>query len=292
MKSRRIADFQTRLTEASKSVLLEVMTILGSYRKSLILVGGWAPYFLIETNKPSDDPFTHVGSIDVDIAVNPKEVGEAEYATIRQLLEQRDYSYALNRLGQPIPHAFLRKVSLLHNQSQETIEVDFLGPEYGGTGKRRRHQIVQSELLIRKARGMDIAFEHNFSYRLQGRLPNGAENEVIIQIADLVACLTMKGITIGERYSEKDAYDIHSLIAHYQSGAQAVARTVKPHLYHGLVKEAMGRIAEKFATPRSIGPIWVADFLYGESTASPQARELILTDAYMQVNEFLKALHG
>ena len=171
------------------------------------------------------------------------------------------------------------------------IEVDFLGPEYGGTGKSRRHQVVQSELLIRKARGVDIAFEHYFTYPLQGKLPSGAENQVTLQVADVVACLTMKGIVIGERYSEKDAYDIYSLITHYQSGPQSVATAVKPYLSHGLVKEGIEKIAEKFATPRTIGPNWVADFLSGEATTSQQTREQILQDAYMQVNAFLSALH-
>ncbi len=34
------------VTGASKSVLLELLTILRAYRDSLVLVGGWAPYFL------------------------------------------------------------------------------------------------------------------------------------------------------------------------------------------------------------------------------------------------------
>ena len=74
------------VTTASKSVLLEVMTILRAYREALVLVGGWVPYFLLAQHQPPEDRFVHVGSIDIDLAVDPSKVDEPEYATIMQLL--------------------------------------------------------------------------------------------------------------------------------------------------------------------------------------------------------------
>jgi len=53
-------------------------------------VGGWAPYFIIESLKPSDDNFVHAGSLDIDIAVNPKKVSEVEYKSMLKLIE--DYN--------------------------------------------------------------------------------------------------------------------------------------------------------------------------------------------------------
>ncbi|MBI4677801.1 MAG: hypothetical protein HY748_09490 [Elusimicrobia bacterium] len=40
-------DYDSATTGASRSVLLEVMTILGEYRDALVLIGGWGPYFLL-----------------------------------------------------------------------------------------------------------------------------------------------------------------------------------------------------------------------------------------------------
>ncbi|MBC8446262.1 MAG: hypothetical protein H8D78_00795, partial [Chloroflexi bacterium] len=34
------------IARLSLSVYLELMTILGAYREALVLVGGWAPYFI------------------------------------------------------------------------------------------------------------------------------------------------------------------------------------------------------------------------------------------------------
>lgn len=165
------------------------------------------------------------------------------------------------------------------------IEIDFLGPEYGGRGRQHRHQIVQSNFFVRKAKGVDIVFEHFFTYGLKGKLPEGARNEIEIKIADPVSVLTMKGIVIDLRYSEKDAYDIYSVIAHHKGGFRAVAEMVKPHKKNKLVNEGLMNIREKFKTKNSIGPQWVADFSLSGETG--EERDRVVTDAYMQVNAFL-----
>lgn len=290
MTRRLITDLDSRLVEASESILLEIMTILGAYRESLVLVGGWAPYFIIEMFKSTDDNFVHAGSLDIDIAVNPKKIPEVEYKSMLKLIEERDYSHSSDKEGKIIPYAFEKAISVAEFKDKQTIEVDFLGPKYGGRGKQRRHQIIQSELFIRKAKGIDIVFEHFFTYKLKGKLPEGAYNEIEIQVADLVAALTMKGIVLGERYSEKDAYDIYSIISHFKGGFSSVAEVMKPYRENGLVKESIESISEKFKTKESIGPQWVSDFLIGGSGVAKEERERIVTDSYMQVNEFLSLL--
>ncbi|MCK4325258.1 hypothetical protein KAW55_00710 [bacterium] len=287
---RLITDLDTRLVETSKSVLLEIMTILGAYRKSLVLAGGWAPYFIVEMFKPPDDNFVHAGSLDIDIAVNPKKISGVEYESILKLIEEHGYTHSLDKEGRAIPYAFEKAISIPGYKDKQPIEVDFLGPEYGGRGRQRRHQIIQSELFIRKARGIDIVFEHFFMYRLKGKLPGGAYNEIEIQVADLVATLTTKGIVLGVRYSEKDAYDIYSMVSHFKDGFRSAAETIRPHRKNRLVNESIENIQEKFKTKDSIGPQWVADFLAGSREASKEERERIATDSYMQVNEFLSLL--
>ncbi len=194
MIRRLITDLDMRLVEASKSILLEIMTILGAYRESLVLVGGWAPYFIIESFKSPDDNFIHVGSLDIDIAVNPEKISGVEYKSMLKLIEEHGYLHSLDKEGKAIPYAFEKNISIVGYKDKQPIEIDFLGPEYGGRGKQKRHQVIQSELFIRKARGIDVVFEHFFMYKLKGNLPEGAYNEVGIQVADLVAALTMKGI--------------------------------------------------------------------------------------------------
>lgn len=120
-------------------------------------------------------------------------------------------------------------------------------------------------------------------------MPKGAYNEIEIQIADVVSALTMKGIVLGIRYSEKDAYDIYSIITHYKDGFRSVAESLKPYKNNKLISEGIENIREKFKTKDSIGPQWVADFSVGKREAKEE-RDSIITDSYMQINEFLRLL--
>ena len=281
-------DFDQRgaMARLSLSVYLELMTILGAYREALVLVGGWAPYFILERYGRKETGFRHVGSVDIDIAVNPCLVSPDEYASIVERLERRGYRQRLDRLGQPVPFIFEREVKLGEGRGSRIIQVDFLAPEYGDTGKKHRHQRIQGDLLARKARGCDVVFEHYFQHELKGTLPNGAENAVRVKIADLVGCLTMKGIVLGERYHEKDAYDIYSVITYYKGGPSGAAQEVKPYLGNSLVREGINNIVEKFQSIRSVGPAGVGDFLAADSAE----RERLVADAFVNVSEFIKAL--
>ena len=65
---------------------------------------------------------------------------------------------------------------------------------------------------------------------------------------------------------------------------------IKHHLKNKLVNEGIEKIREKFKTKNSTGPQWVADFLVGGREFSSEERERIVTDSYMQINEFLSLL--
>jgi hypothetical protein len=279
-EKRTSATLKDNMAEVSKTHLLELMLALRSYRESLVLIGGWVPYFLLEKYQQSGVEFQHVGSQDIDIAVDPRKVDGKQYATIVELIKKRGY---LPKEGSAF--SFVKEVKLATGKT-EVIQIDFLGPEYGGTVKSKRHQRVQGKMLIRKARGADIVFEHNIEFELSGKLANGSQSSVKIKAADIVGILTMKGIVIGERYREKDAYDIYSLIAYYKGGPMAAAKEVKPHLTNKLVKEGVAGIDKKFCSRKAEGPSWVADFEMVEG----EAREQLITNAHMQVNRFLEFL--
>lgn len=280
-EKRTTAAFKDNIAEVSKTYLLELMLTLKSYKEALVLIGGWVPYFLLEKFQRSGVEFQHVGSRDIDIAVDPQKVGEDQYATIVELIGKRGY-----QPKEGSTFSFVKEAKLASGGT-DVIQIDFLGPEYGGTAKSKRHQRVQEKMLIRKARGADIVFDHNLEFDLSGKLPNGAEALVKIKVADIVGILTMKGIVIGERYSEKDAYDIYSLIAHYKDGPVIVAKEVQPYLKNPLVREGIEGIANKFRSREAEGPAWVADFEMVEEAA----KEQLITDSYMQAQRFLLALY-
>ena len=70
-------DYSADLVEAAYSVLLELVHLLGEYRDDIVVVGGWVPQLILPAN-----PLKHVGSIDVDLAFNHRNLHEAGCATI------------------------------------------------------------------------------------------------------------------------------------------------------------------------------------------------------------------
>ncbi len=269
------------IADTSFSYLLELMLALGAYRGGLVLVGGWVPYLLLKKYQPKEAMFSHIGSQDIDIAVNPAIVDETKYATMLELLSARGYTPKTGT-------AFSFVKSVVTNRSEEHIQIDFLGPEYGGTGKSHRHQIVQDNFHLRKARGADIVFTHSEEIIVEGKLPSGGEGRTTVQVADIVGILTTKGMTLGSRYKEKDAYDLTSLLLYYKQGPLAVAKELRPFRDQGLVKEALSLIREKFRSREAEGPTWTADF----QEAVGELREQLKTQAYLQVQRFLRALDG
>lgn len=277
--------YDQAITKVSLSVLAEVLTILGAYRDALVLVGGWVPYFLLKRHQRSDDPFQHVGSIDIDLAVDGSKMDSTQYATLERLLRERKYGLALDIKGKPIPNCYERRVPLPAGGEVVGLRVDFLTPPPSGKPDGHRHVEIQDGFLARKAKGCEAAFRFITNVEVDATLPEGGHVRVNAQMADLAGCVTMKGIVLGERFKEKDAYDIYALAAHVEGGPAKLAAAVHPHREEPLVKEALVSIGMAFQSRESKGPAWVTAFL---QPASPIERERLVTDAFMVVQEFCR----
>lgn len=266
-------------TEASKSALAELATALKSYRDALVLIGGWAPYLILERFGKRESEFQHVGSIDIDWVVDPQLVDRERYATIIELLRLRGYTPIEGSTFQ-----FEREISRPDGVDY-TVRVDFLTPEpLPGQGRRRRHRPLQIGLKARTLPGAEVALAHNFLHQLQATLPGDGVVSVELRVADVVGALALKGVALGQRYVEKDAYDIYALCAHYQDGPRSVAQALLPYASEGPVAGGLRAIAEQFRDVNAPGPNWVAAFL----GRSDDAR--IKQDAYMTVSEILRLL--
>jgi hypothetical protein len=63
------SNYKKKEVDICLSVIVEIMTILGSYKNNIILIGGWVPYFILD--KKGKD---HIGSIDIDLALDFKNI--------------------------------------------------------------------------------------------------------------------------------------------------------------------------------------------------------------------------
>ena len=271
------------LTDASLSVLLELAITLRSYKDAIFLVGGWVPYFLIE--EFGKDEFTHVGSIDIDLAINPEKIDQNQYAEIIELIERRGYIQRLSRNGQPIQFSYKKKLSSIDHKEYD-ISVDFLTSRAFDT-KKHRHRRIQPGLNARVTEGCEIAFKHNMTKKLSGLLPDNGEVETDIKMLDIAGCICMKGIVLGEAYREKDAYDIYSVVSQCLDNPKMVAKEVKSKLTEGSMLEGIESIKKRFRNIRAEGPSWVSNFLQANDKT---AKDRIIAEVFVVMQEFIDNL--
>jgi hypothetical protein len=188
-------DYTAEAVEAAKSVLIELTHLLGEYRDNIVLIGGWVPGLLIP-----QEPRPHVGSMDIDLALNHLKIREEGYKLIEELLTSRGYYQEEKKQ----PFTFFRDVPL--GGSVIKVEVDLLSGEYEGSGKKHRTQVVQG-IKARKARGCDLAFEMVSEVSVEGEIPGGGLDRVTIRVASIVPFLVMKGMALEIAGRPKNCFE-------------------------------------------------------------------------------------
>jgi hypothetical protein len=278
--------YSKSITESSKSVLVEVLRILGSYRDYLVVTGGWAPYFILERFGEGGQ---HCGSIDIDFVLNPHLIDLKVYETIVSLIEKRGYKPYITDAGEVLPYRFYRNVKSPFDGVEYKIEVDFISePDVVKRLSPEKFLAVQKDLQAVVIRGSSIVFSHNFEHEVEGILPNGAETKAIAKVSDVVGSLATKGLALKGRYKEKDAYDIYFLLRHYRGGPKKAAERTHGFVNESIVAEALKEIKDKFRSGRSEGPFQVAYFL---SPEDERMREQIQGEAYTVLKTFLNSLN-
>jgi hypothetical protein len=270
------SDYTEQENRASFSVLLEFMTILGEFRENIVVVGGTVPSLLLPDAKEK-----HIGTLDVDIALDFKHISPDTYNTILKILEKEGYY----QKPETQPFIFFRDI-IDENGRKITVELNLLTGEYGGGGRSHRHQIIQ-DVKARKARGCDLVFDSAIKVSISGRLPDGADNEVNIKVASIGPFLVTKGMALWESSKEKHAYDIYYCCKYFPGGLEALAWAISPIANMKLAKEGLGKIRSKFATINSIGPNWVSDFL---EVTDIEERDRIKREAFELVNSLMEKL--
>ena len=235
--------------EACKAVLIELIHLMGELRDYMVVVGGWVPALLLpEATEP------RAGTLDIDLALDFRQIPDDSYRTILQSLSARGY-----RQDPAQPFRFFREVRL-SGREPASVEVELLADEYGGTGPGHRTQPIQ-DTRARKARGCDLVFSEPVQVSLEGELPGGGRDRVTFRVAAIVPWLIMKGMALAARLEEKDAYDIYYCVRFYPGGPTGLAEAFRPHLGNMLVREGLEKIRMEFLSPDDAGPKWVAGFM-------------------------------
>ena len=276
---RTALDYDSRAKSAVKIVLIELGQVLGDYLNCLVIVGGAVPWLLLP-----DAEVPHVGTVDVDVVLNPKKLQQdGRYAAMIQLLERSGFERGADDLG-----TFqMRRRVLVDGGEPVLVTLDLLKPDKPKTKKNNPPLIP--DLRVQDIPGAEFAFTKPLELTLGGVMPDGRNNTVTLPVANLPAFLVMKGFALVKRDKPKDAYDIYYVIKHFPAGIKTLAEECRSLLEHPRARAGFGGIAQKFAAFEGYGAQTVRDFLR-DTLTSPEEIAFVERDAFEQVSAFIAAL--
>ena len=274
-------DYQDRDIKAVFVALIELGQILKPFEKSYVIIGGSVPWLLLDQGRPP-----HLGTLDIDIGLNPENLDDGQYATLVETLERAGY-----RRDFPSSKPFqLQKLVGLHDGGVPVpVIVDLLAPK-GVKLKGNKPQLVQG-LRVLQVDGCGLALRSHTTKEIRGTMPDGRPNMVELPISSIPALLVMKGYALCGRDKMKDAYDIYYSVRNYPGGAAKLGEDCRPLLEDPIAAEGFRLLASKFREREDFGPATVRKLL--EEAASEfrdMEPEQIQTDAFGQVSAFLRAL--
>ena len=273
-------DYQEREVRAAFSVLVELGQILHPFRDAFVVIGGSVPWLLLDHGRPP-----HLGTLDIDIGLDPRALDKGRYATLVETLERSGYRRDADGLK---PFQLLRTVRIDEGEPVGVL-VDLLAPKDAKL-KGKRPPLVGG-LRVQAADGCGVAIAHPVTKKISGPMPDGRNNTVGIRVASVPALLVMKGYALAGRDKMKDAYDIYYSVRNYPGGPAKLAEDCRPLLGDPVAREGFKLLAAKFRHREDFGPQTVRAFL---ADAPPEFTEMdpdqVQTDAFGQVDAFLKAL--
>ncbi len=269
------ADYEARQVEAARRVLVDVGQVLASFVNCLVVVGGWAPdLLLLDVEEP------HIGSIDVDLALDAQKLGEGRYAEMLKLL----LATGRYRKGDK-DFRFVVDVDLGDGEKPVQVEVDFLAPRDAKLKQQKPRRLKGFRVLQADACG--VAFHDPVELTLPGKNVRGAKNTVQLRVVSVPDFLVMKAHAIAGRDKPKDTYDLCYCLDYFPGGMEALAADWKNRSGEKDVVKAAKILQEKFAGVDAFGPQQLAEF-HNSPDADSQAMQA--RRAYQLVQKFLRLL--
>ena len=265
-------DYSPRQTEAARRVLIDLGQILAQFKDCLVIVGGWVPDLLL-----AEAEERHIGSIDVDLALDAAKLNEGRYAEILTLLlNTKRYRKGAKDFQLVV------SVDLQDGETPVEVEVEFLAPKEVKLKKHKPKLLENFRVLQADACG--VAFQSPVELTLRGQSVRGAQNVVKLRVASLADFVVMKAHAIGGRDKPKDTYDLCYCLEHFPGGMEALAGIWRRRTGEKDVVRAMEILREKFASVDAFGPQQLVEF---HNAPDRETQEMHARRAYELVQKFL-----
>jgi Nucleotidyl transferase AbiEii toxin, Type IV TA system len=272
---RHEGDYTDRQIEAARRVLVDVGQVLASFGDAIVVVGGWVPDLLLPAAEQE-----HIGSIDVDLALDARKLGDGRYAELLKLLldtgryEKGDKDFQL-----------VTTVDLGDGEAAVRVDVEFLAAQ--DVKLKKNHLKLVEGFRVLQFPACAAAFGHPASIELEGVMISGAPNTVHLRVASLPDFIIMKAHAVQGRDKPKDVYDLCYCLDEYPDAITIVAADWRARRGDQLVSAAIEVLRVKFQTVEHFGPQQLAEF---HDAVDADERAMHARRAFELVQKLLSAL--
>jgi hypothetical protein len=250
---RSSSDYTNETLTAVKSTCLSIAQILGdSITSDAVIVGGLVPTLLYQNIDPIAELGAHIGTVDIDLAMDLVVLDKDRYEDIASCLKSSGFSPDKNENG---------NVTRQRWRAQNGAQVDFLMPPVPPDTLGGKQQSLTSELAMFTMRGLDLALKNRVTVALAGNDLEGRNVERAVPVCSPEIFVVLKALAIAGRNKPKDAYDIHYVLANDPIGARALGASLQQYRPHDAVEAALRSLRRDYRDVDGRGPMDVCSFL-------------------------------
>ena len=241
---------------------LYIATKLGDLLDEIVVVGGLAPYLLVDQESLPSGLEPHVGTMDLDVGLALAILNHERYRELGRRLRDAGFEPEVNDQGN-------KRLQTWTVGSSHPVTLDFLIPpiEKKDKGGELRH--FESDLAAIVTPGLEVAFKDRRWKELSGCLPSGAWATRKIPVCGPGAFTVLKALAFGNRTENKDAYDLFYVWRGI--GVPDIAESLVPLKANTYVEDALAVIEKDFCNHDGLGPIGTARFITRELDENIQA---------------------
>lgn len=278
-KPETAAGYRREETEQVEAACLTVATVLGDLTDEICIVGGLVPSMLIDRASDVDetDQPPHCGTNDLDVGLSAVLMDGERYAEVSRRLREAGFRNDETEAGRPTRQRW--RLGTLK------VTIDFLIAPLSEDKEGGDLQDLEADFAAIVAPGLQLAFDEQVPIRLDGRDLHGDRASREVWICGPGAFTVLKAHAFRRRGLGKDAYDLVYVLRRWPDGIDDVASRVAAHAGSepDTVRQALGFLAEDFATIDHVGPRRAARFDAGED------EDALAADAHGAVDDLLPA---
>jgi hypothetical protein len=256
--------YKADVTRDCERVLVTLLSGLGPWKRSVFLIGGLVPRYIVKARPPQVPP--HAGTGDVDIVVDLAVLAETDaYQTLEDNLKRMGFERGENKRGDKVNWRWQIKT-----ERGVTMILEFLADDPELRGGKVQELPTKGNISALNIPHAAIVFDLHDTMEVTAELlgGNGRATETV-SYANLVSHTCLKAFGFEDRRERKDAHDLVYCLEHAEgdvNGAIAVFREALAGKHGEVITKALSVLRRRFCDDAPgegylrEGPVAVAKF--------------------------------